>query len=184
MPKKSKKVAALYLPPEKRPLLEKFKIGSTIQRLRKNIGVTTKQMAELLGLSGKNAATELRKYERGVKQPTRPVKLLLNYILQGTRRNDRRDILPEYTIASNLTRESPLKYVYRNEYPRFIAVLLKVDPDLLTTDDPVEILFNDFVYSNERDYCFKIISWIDKPIGDKKQYMKKGVQLFEDHKIK
>lgn len=168
----------LQLPSEERPFIELINQGVKLKRLRQKMGATTTEMAEALGLSGKNAAREYRKYEKGKKNLTGPIKSVLNYIQDSFKTTDGKTYtLTEYTIATGFSQGFTFEYVHRNIYPRFIAAY-----------KPHDVQIRDYYgkpITSYRDINnFKII-FIDKPIVKEKlgDYIEKALLFFEDYKM-
>ena len=131
-----------------------------IKQLRAEIGASVTRMAELLGLSGENAADSLRKIENGSKPISGPIQRLAKFMQQGIAEGSMSVTLPEFMICADLNSKIELEWIFHTRYPRFLAVI---------TDDPVDGLI---CATADNIEWLSVVMWIDEPVTDPSLYVK------------
>ncbi len=143
-----------------------------LKHLRKAIGASVSRMAELLGLSGDNAADMVRKMENGSKPISGPIQRLARFMQEGvTIGNDMDRLLPRFMLCGDLMPVGgiELDWVFHTRHPRFLAVSL---------DDPVEGLMC-FTADNIEWLC--VAMWIDEPVDDVSDILEECAKLFSEY---
>ena len=137
------------------------------KQLQHSINASVSQMAQLLGLQGKNAAQKIRAIESGKEPASLPVQRLAKYMQQGVSLGSIiDDILPEFMLCSDLGGENENEWVFHTRYPRFLAIV---------TDDPVDGLACASIDNIE---WLSVALWIDEPVGDPTVAIKESAVLF------
>lgn len=140
-----------------------------LKKLRKDIGASLSGMAHLLGLSGNDAATTVRKMENGTKPITMPVQRLAKVMQTGTALGEAGNILPKFLVCEDLEGAIPCEFVFHTRYPRFIASV---------TPEPIDGLVHARVDEVE---CLSVFLWIDEPAHDPIALVSQAARFFENY---
>lgn len=140
--------------------------GFELKHLRREIGASLSQMADLLGLSGEGAADAMRKMENGAKTITGPIQRLARYMQEGVAEPAIASYLPEFLIGSDLAGQISEEWVLHTRYPRFLAIVTEqpvVDAECVSVDG-VEWL--------------TVALWIDEPVEPTAPLLQRAAALF------
>lgn len=141
-----------------------------LKQLRHTIGASLSRMAQLLGLSGKNAADTVRKYENGNAEMTQPLQRLATYLQQGTSiGQDMDNVLPEYLFGTDIREKITLEWLFRTRYPRFLACI---------TDTPIEGTLSSTADNVE---YINVSMWIDEPVEGGQIYVDEAAKLWTEY---
>ena len=150
----------------------------SLKRIRKQLSLSLSGMAQLLGLSGDNAADAVREMESGKRSITAPIARLCRYINQGVPGDD--IVFPRFLICDGLEAaadndlDSP-EIIFHTRYPRFLAWVMatqEIEPNMIhVVIDEVESL--------------AVGIWIDDPLpfGEDKTMaiLQEAAYLFDDY---
>lgn len=138
-----------------------------LKQLRREIGASVSEMADLFGLSGVGAADQVRKMENGSKPITGPIQRLARYMQQGIGEGELAP-LPRFLICAPMTGAQQPELVLHTRYPRFLAVVAEhpIDELMCATADPLEVEW------------LAVALWIDQPLHDPLPMLKQAAAEF------
>lgn len=151
--------------------------------LRQLMGLSTAQMAVVLGLDGANAEDRVREMERGGRDISGPLQKVLAYLAQGANLHDQSQsnvhtrILPTWLDCGDLEFDSSTtEFIMHTRWPRFIGwVTEKVSEDLYkalkTASAPIVPL--------DPELGHMVILFIDQPAGDTSALISEAARLKE-----
>lgn len=128
----------------------------TLKRVRKNLGLSLSEMAELLGLGGSESSELVRLMENGIVPVLAPISRLVQYLSQ-TVPDKNSDFLSEFMICQPAEdcsdQQRPAYTMFHTGYPRFIAKPVKTS---LLPHGAHSVPIDDI-------YSLAIGMWIDSP---------------------
>lgn len=159
--------------------MEAFSLSS----LRKAIGLTTSQMAEVLGLEGAGSSDKVREMERA-RPISGPMKQILGYLSQAaviegnTHSNLLPHIIPTWLNCTDLENEGTTQVIMHTMWPRFYGwIAAEIDPDTAATLSQARIPI--FPLNPDMGLGHLVVFFIDKPVNDTRDLISYAVQLVE-----
>jgi transcriptional regulator with XRE-family HTH domain len=108
-----------------------------LKRLRKQLALSLSGLAQLLGLSGDNAADMVREMENGTRPISGPIARLCRYINQGVLGDEA--VYPTFLICDGLEAAADSEIdspgiIFHTRYPRFLAWVVPsqdIEPEMI-----------------------------------------------------
>lgn len=146
-------------------------LADKFRSTRQQLGLTCRQMSELMGFTKENGDRRVRYIEAGGRKSnvTGSARNLLRYISQGLPLQSGVSFsLPKHVIADSIEDGCNWEMVIRLEFPRFIGIVV---------DQPIDGLDCSQIMNDE---WLAVAMWIDEPIGrDKGAIMEEAIDALE-----